>query len=160
MQSFETSLNNINKILKILGGIFENNEIENKLELIIKETSKDSFWKDQKKVKKTLKEKNFYSNLISSYKNIDKDFKNLKDLFSLGNEENDEEIINDCTLKISELLKEIKKLEVACFLSGENDALNIYLEVHAGAGGTESQDWAEMLRRMYTKWFDKKKICL
>ena len=42
------------------------------------------------------------------------------------------------------------------FLSGENDDLDIYLEIHAGAGGTESQDWAQMLRRMYMKWFDKK----
>ena len=43
-------------------------------------------------------------------------------------------------------------------MSGENDHLNIYLEIHAGAGGTESQDWADMLRRMYLKWFDKKKF--
>ena len=43
-------------------------------------------------------------------------------------------------------------------MSGENDDLNIYLEIHAGAGGTESQDWADMLRRMYMKWFDKKKF--
>ena len=42
------------------------------------------------------------------------------------------------------------------FLSGENDHLNIFLEIHAGAGGTESQDWADMLRRMYLRWFDKK----
>tara|TARA_B100000886_G_scaffold167535_1_gene114530 strand:- start:1695 stop:2597 length:903 start_codon:yes stop_codon:yes gene_type:complete len=96
--------------------------------------------------------------LISSFKKIEKDLKNLKDIYSLGNEEKDEEIIGDCELKINELLKDIKKLEVACFLSGENDTLNIYLEVHAGAGGTESQDWAEMLRRMYIKWFDKKKF--
>ena len=144
--------------MKILGGIFERNKIENKLELITKESSKESFWKDQKKVKKILKEKNFYSNLISSYKNIHKEFKNLKDLHSLGNEEKNEEIISDCEIKIIEILKDIKKLEVACFLSGENDALDIYLEVHAGAGGTESQDWAEMLRRMYIKWFDKKKF--
>ena len=142
--------------MKILGGIFENNEIENKLDQIAKETSKESFWKDQKKVKKILKEKNFYSNLISTYKKIDKDFNNLKDLYSLGNEEKDEEIIIDCELKSNKLFKDIKKLEVACFLSGENDALNIYVDVHAGAGGTESQDWAEMLRRMYIKWFEKK----
>ncbi len=96
--------------------------------------------------------------MISSFKKIEKDLKNLKDIYSLGNEEKDEEIIGDCELKINELLKDIKKLEVACFLSGENDTLNIYLEVHAGAGGTESQDWAEMLRRMYIKWFDKKKF--
>ena len=59
-------------------------------------------------------------------------------------------------VKISEIMKKIKNIEVKCFLSGENDDCNIYLEIHAGAGGTESQDWADMLRRMYLKWFDKK----
>jgi len=77
-------------------------------------------------------------------------------LHSLGNEEKNEEIIKDCELKLDEIFKDIKKLEVTCFLSGENDPLDIYLEIHAGAGGTESQDWAEMIRRMYFKWFDKK----
>ena len=52
--------------------------------------------------------------------------------------------------------KRNKKNEIRCFFSDENDDLNIYLEIHAGAGGTESQDWADMLRRMYVKWFDKK----
>ena len=58
--------------------------------------------------------------------------------------------------KIHKILLEIKKNEISCFLSGENDDYDIYLEIHAGAGGTESQDWADMLRRMYMKWFDKK----
>ena len=56
------------------------------------------------------------------------------------------------------ILKDIKFYETKCFLSGENDGLDIYMEIHAGAGGTESQDWADMLRRMYLKWFDKKKF--
>ena len=71
-------------------------------------------------------------------------------------EEKDDEILLDCDAKIDQLLKTIKEIEINCFLSGENDNLNIYLEIHAGAGGTESQDWADMLRRMYLKWFDKK----
>ena len=54
--------------------------------------------------------------------------------------------------------KKIKKVEINCFLSGENDDLDIYLEIHAGAGGTESQDWAEMLRRMYLNGLIKKII--
>ena len=74
----------------------------------------------------------------------------------MGLEENDSEIINDCLEKLESIQKQIKKNEVKCFLSGENDGLDIYLEIHAGAGGTESQDWADMLRRMYLKWFDKK----
>ena len=73
-------------------------------------------------------------------------------------EEKNEEIIQDCNEKITDLIKKIKKNEINCFLSGENDDFNIYLEIHAGAGGTESQDWADMLRRMYLKWFDKKKF--
>ncbi len=77
---------------------------------------------------------------------------------TLALEENDSAILNDCLKKISKTLKEIKKFEIKCFLSGENDNLDIYMEIHAGAGGTESQDWAEMLRRMYLKWFDKRKF--
>ncbi len=64
--------------------------------------------------------------------------------------------MKDCEIKLDNLSSNLKQAEVACFLSGENDGLDIYLEIHAGAGGTESQDWAEMLRRMYLKWFDKK----
>ena len=81
---------------------------------------------------------------------------NLKDLHFLASQEKDEETIQDCIKKIRQILLEVKKSEVNCFLSGENDDYNIYLEIHAGAGGTESQDWADMLRRMYMKWFDKK----
>ncbi len=55
------------------------------------------------------------------------------------------------------LLNQIKKTEVSCFLSDENDHSDTYLEIHAGAGGTESQDWANMLRRMYSKWIESKK---
>ena len=83
---------------------------------------------------------------------------NLKDLYFLAFKEKDEETVEDCNKKIGQILQEVKKLEISCFLSGENDDFNIYLEIHAGAGGTESQDWADMLRRMYMKWFDKKKF--
>ena len=74
---------------------------------------------------------------------------------SLAIEEKNEEIIEDCNVKIDEIFKETKKNEINCFLSGENDELNIYLEIHAGAGGTESQDWAEMLSRMYQRFAEK-----
>ena len=79
-------------------------------------------------------------------------------MYSLASQEKDEETIQDCIKKIAQILIEIKKSEINCFLSGENDDYDIYLEIHAGAGGTESQDWADMLRRMYMKWFDKKKF--
>jgi len=76
----------------------------------------------------------------------------------LATNENDLTVIKDCEKKINLLINKIKKTEVSCFLSEENDHLDTYLEIHAGAGGTESQDWAKMLRRMYSKWIEKKKF--
>ncbi len=96
--------------------------------------------------------------ILSFYKQSKKNLINLEDLNKLALEENDTDTIKDCSEKILQILKEIRKFEIKCFLSGENDHLDIYMEIHAGAGGTESQDWAEMLRRMYLKWFDKKKF--
>ena len=65
-------------------------------------------------------------------------------------------IINETLSNIKVLLKKAKQNEIKCFLSNETDSLDVYLEIHAGAGGTESQDWAEMLRRMYMKWASNK----
>jgi peptide chain release factor 2 len=90
------------------------------------------------------------------FSNSANDLDNLKDIYNLAVEESNNEITSDCLSSINEIIKKIKKTETSCFLSGENDSLDIYLEIHAGAGGTESQDWAAMLRRMYLKWFDKK----
>ena len=117
-----------------------------------------NFWKDKEKVKKTVKDKKNYENIINTYKDSSLEIKDLKDFYNLALVEKNDEIQNNCNIKIKELLKSIKQSEINCFLSGENDNLDIYLEIHAGAGGTESQDWADMLRRMYLKWFDKKKF--
>ncbi len=144
--------------MKILGGIFEKNNIQTKLTELEKTLQSKNFWKDKSKVKKTIKEKKIFEDISNSFKNCTNEMNNLKDLFKLALEEKNEEIINDCSLKINDLLNKIKKDEINCFLSGENDDFNIYLEIHAGAGGTESQDWADMLRRMYLKWFDKKQF--
>ena len=142
----------------ISGGIFDRQEIKSKLQELEKISSEENFWKDKNLVKKTLKQKKIFSNILVSYQKSLKDLDNLKDLHILASQENDDETINDCKQKIEQILKEIKKTEINCFLSGENDDYDIYLEIHAGAGGTESQDWADMLRRMYVKWFEKKKF--
>ena len=144
------------KLLAILGGIFEKNNIAKKLEDIEKTLLQENFWKDKSKVKKVVKEKKIFENILNSYKKSTLEVINLKDLYKLAVEENNEDILNDCDIKLDQLFTSIKKNEINCFLSGESDDFNIYLEIHAGAGGTESQDWADMLRRMYLKWFDKK----
>ena len=144
--------------LKILGGIFDKENIKTKLKELEEISQKENFWKDKELVKKILKQKKILEEILTSYQFSIKDLNNLKDLYNLASQEKDEETIQDCNLKIKQILQKIKKNEINCFLSGENDDYDIYLEIHAGAGGTESQDWADMLRRMYIKWFDKKKF--
>ncbi len=132
--------------------------MESKLKELEQASLKENFWKDQNLVKKTVAKKKIFENILNTYQNSLNDLSNLKDLYLLASQEKDDETINDCVKRIKQIFLEIKKSETNCFLSGENDGYDIYLEIHAGAGGTESQDWADMLRRMYMKWFDKKKF--
>ena len=82
--------------------------------------------------------------------------RDLDELNQLAIEENNLNIQNEIIQNLKDLREEMKKNEIKCFLSAEADSLDCYIEIHAGAGGTESQDWADMLRRMYLKWSDKK----
>ena len=81
---------------------------------------------------------------------------NIKGLVELNVKDNDENLGKDLTINLENLELRIKEMELLCFLSKKNDELDVYVEIHAGAGGTESQDWAEMLRNMYIKWAEKK----
>ena len=80
----------------------------------------------------------------------------MNELYELALQENNQEILSEIFSNIKELRSLARKNEISCFLSNEADSLDCYIEIHAGAGGTESQDWADMLRRMYLKWSDKK----
>ena len=111
-----------------------------------------NFWQDKKNSQKIIKEKKLYEELISSYDNSAKALNDLSELYELALEEKNQLIITEVIENIKDLKKSTKKNETKCFLSKETDSLDSYIEIHAGAGGTESQDWAEMLRRMYLKW--------
>jgi len=111
-----------------------------------------NFWQDKSNSQKIIKEKKLYEELISSYDNSAKALNDLSELYELALEEKNQLIITEVIENIKDLKKSTKKNETKCFLSKETDSLDSYIEIHAGAGGTESQDWAEMLRRMYLKW--------
>ena len=96
--------------------------------------------------------------MINSLDNSIIKIKDLEELNQLAIEENNLNIQNEIIQNFKDLKDEMKKNEIKCFLSDEADPLDCYIEIHAGAGGTESQDWADMLRRMYLKWSDKKKF--
>ena len=117
-----------------------------------------NFWQDKSNSQKIIKEKKIFEDLINSFNLSEQKLKDLDDLNLLAEEEKNQDIQKEIITNIKELRSLVKKNEIKCFLSNEADPLDCYIEIHAGAGGTESQDWANMLRRMYLKWSDNKKF--
>ena len=117
-----------------------------------------NFWQDKSYSKKIVKEKKLYEDLINSFETSINKLNDLDDLNKLALDENNLNIQNEVFEDIKDLRTLVKKNEIKCFLSKESDSFDCYIEIHAGAGGTESQDWADMLRRMYLKWSDNKKF--
>ncbi len=115
-----------------------------------------NFWQNKTRSKNLVKEKKLFEDLINSYSDLNQKLKDLNDLYQLATDEENQEIKTEVINNIKKLSITARKNEIKCFLSKETDSLDCYIEIHAGAGGTESQDWADMLRRMYLKWSDKK----
>ena len=136
--------------------IFDKKNIFNKLEQINKQIEDPSFWANKSNVEKTLKEKKTLDDLTKSYLNSKSECKEILELYELAVSEKNQEILEEIKKNIEKIKRNSKQNEIKCFLSKETDILDTYLEIHAGAGGTESQDWAEMLRRMYLKWSSSK----
>jgi len=146
----------LKKLIKELRSIFEKNKIRLKLEKYNNQMLASSFWQDKSNSQKIIKEKKLYEDIVNSYEDSIKSLKDLEELNELAIEEKNINIQNEISKNIKDLRDIVKKNEIKCFLSNEADSLDCYIEIHAGAGGTESQDWAEMLRRMYLKWSDSK----
>ena len=114
-----------------------------------------NFWQDKNISKNIIKEKKLFEDLINSHNSSIEKLKDFDDLYELAVEENNQIVEKEILQNIKDLRILVKKNEIKCFLSNEADSLDCYIEIHAGAGGTESQDWADMLRRMYLKWADQ-----
>ena len=117
-----------------------------------------NFWQNKDNSKIVVKEKKLYESLIDSLRSGIKKIKDLDELNNLAVEEGNQEIQSEVLENTKSLRLEARKNEIRCFLSDETDSFDCYVEIHAGAGGTESQDWADMLRRMYLKWADNRKF--
>ncbi|RPG97824.1 MAG: peptide chain release factor 2 [Candidatus Pelagibacter sp. TMED106] len=138
--------------MKELRSIFEKNNIFSLLEENNKKMLAANFWRNKSNSQKIIKEKKLYEDLINFYNHSINSLKELDELNQLALEEKNQIIIKEVLDNLKTLEVSAKKNETKCFLSKESDSFDCYVEIHAGAGGTESQDWAEMLRKMYLKW--------
>ena len=118
-------------------------------------TSNPLLWNDATQAQKLTKEKNILEENLINYQNQEHSLRDLLELCEMAEAENDEELINEGISQLEALKAETGRGELEALLSGEVDANDAFLEVHSGSGGTEAQDWAEMLLRMYVRWAER-----
>ena len=120
------------------------------------ETESSEFWNDLARAKTLMRERTGLEDGLKAIDQLTNDLADNLDLLELGEAEDDFEIVNEAEIALEAIHKDATKAELQTLLSGEADTNDAYLEIHAGAGGTEAQDWAEMLLRMYTRWSESK----
>ena len=131
---------------------FDIAKLTNDLSELEAKTSNPDFWSDSSKSGKVLQKIKIIKNKKDKYEKLESELNNLIDMNELLLTENDEDMANDLASNTASIKKEIDDLEVTTLLSDKYDVNNAIVTIHPGAGGTESQDWAEMLYRMYTRW--------
>lgn len=117
--------------------------------------SSNSFWQDQMKANQITKEFKDLQNMIEEYQKITERAEELDILYELNCQENNSEVWQEIVVKIGEIEEEVEKQKRELLFAGEYDKNNAIVSIHPGAGGTESQDWAEMLLRMYLRWAER-----
>ncbi len=145
---YEDKLNELREAL----GLDEMKAEQAKLE---EQTTKDDFWGDLANSQKVLQRIATLKNKIKSYEDLKSSFDDGLMMIELSDEEEDEGMFEECSNSVDAFIEELDKQTLCTLLSGEYDDKNAVLTFHAGAGGTEAQDWAEMLVRMYTHWGEK-----
>ena len=114
-----------------------------------------NLWNDATEAQKLMRERQQLEDGINGVKKLEQQLTDNIELIEMGEDEGDEEVVREAEEALKSLKSESGRLQVEAMLSGEADGNDSYLEVHSGAGGTESQDWASMLLRMYTRWAER-----
>ena len=136
----------------ILGGFFDPDKLSNDLLTLQNKLQDPEIWRDHKKLSELNKQKTVLETKVNEYSDIEIKISDIEDLVSISIELNDTDEFKNQGIALAQLNAEIDSLETKKYFSKENDTNNAYLDIQSGSGGTEAQDWAEMLYRMYMRW--------
>ncbi|MUV39068.1 Peptide chain release factor [Lentibacillus sp. JNUCC-1] len=142
--------------MRTLGGLFDLDTKKQRIEELELDMTAPSFWDDQASAQKVIDEVNGLKSYVGDFESIEQQLEDLEVSYELVKEENDTELFEDLDEQTQALSQDISDFELQMLLSDPYDANNAILELHPGAGGTESQDWASMLLRMYQRWAEQK----
>ncbi len=138
------------------GGRFDIEKKRARVDLIERESAQPGFWDDQKKAQSLGKEKSQLEGAIGQFEREKARVDDAVALWELAEEANDPQTREEAKVAAADARAGLERLELTRMLSGPQDHLNAIVEINAGAGGTESQDWAQMLYRMYTRYAERK----
>nr|WP_328850069.1 peptide chain release factor 2 [Tritonibacter mobilis] len=152
----ENLVDEIKQAISLLGGIFDWDEAVKRLEYLNSRAEEADLWNDPQEAQKLMRERQMLEDNISGVRDLTQALEDNIGLIELGEEEGDADVVTEAESALKVLKDEIAARQVETLLSGEADGNDTYLEIHAGAGGTESQDWAQILLRMYTRWAERR----
>jgi len=138
------------------GGFFDLANKKKKISELTKKSEAPNLWDNPEKAKKTLQELQNLKNLVENFEKLEEERKFFLEMLEMSKTQGDDSLLKDVDKNLEQSSKRLRDLEVFLFLSGPHDVGNAYFSIQAGAGGTDAQDWAEMLLRMYTRWFEKR----
>ncbi|NNG27199.1 MAG: PCRF domain-containing protein, partial [Ignavibacteriaceae bacterium] len=138
--------------MKIFGGIFDVDGKLSKIKELTIQTEAPSFWNDQKVAQKVLQKIKSLEHWVEIWQNVDKKGNDTSEIIELAAMEEDDSFTDDIRSELDNLKSAVSDAEFKNMLSGKDDERNCILTIHSGAGGTEAQDWADMLFRMYLRW--------
>ncbi len=138
------------------GGFFDPEGLQRRIGEIETQSASPDFWTDPRKAQNLLKEKARLERDLEAYRKPLRDLEDAQELLRMAEEEGAEEFGNEVSASLDSVERQVASLEFARMMSGENDAVSAIVEIHAGAGGTEAQDWVEMLLRMYLRWAERR----
>ena len=149
-------LKNLKMKMKNITGVVEPKKIKTRLQEIQTLQNDQEFWNDAEHAAKIQKEKTQIQRKLDKYNLANDTVNDANELYEMAKEENDEESITALYDDAPSLENHIRSMEIEVLLSGDSDSNNAILSIHPGAGGTESQDWAEILLRMYKRWAERR----
>lgn len=136
--------------------VFDVTEKEIRIRELEKEILRDGFWNDPDKAAAILREKSKLAEIVEKWKKQKNNIEDLKDLAEIAESEKDDKILEEIKDELARHDAELRDEELKIMLGAEQDPMDAIMSIHAGAGGTEAQDWAEMLLRMYLRWAERK----
>ncbi len=138
-----------------LGGIFDYDAKRERLDEVVRELEDPDVWNDPERAQELGRERARLEEVVEGLEQLDTRLKDAAELLEMAVEENDEDTLNEIVSDLDKLEQQLGQLEFQRMFSGEMDNHNAFLDIQAGSGGTEAQDWANMLLRMYLRWGEK-----